>query len=484
MSNKAEKILALAENFEKNAKTLHKEADAASFHKVLSNYEKNSEAVRDFATALKKIAEDFKSGSDMSDPVQSRIFELLMKQASIVENCLGDLEWMDSEIDELANESSGPASVPEEPGNADDLIVEAKKLDPKAKARNRGTVCVPAEKAKDKKDHFPINSEDQARNALARVNQYSSVPEWYSGSLQSLVDLVARKVKSKYPSIEVSKDAKKPGKKKAYIQKFDSLITKFAQDVSWNPSEQNEEDAKNFMAGKPSTRPKTDPTFQGNSGKWGTTQEQQAVVLIQQYLRDQKYNIGATGADGKLGPATQQALKQFQSKNGLPADGQLNAKTLEFLGTKIPTLSKVVPTTQQQANQVAAPIDIEKTKQIVTSARGWIDFLNKSFQSGKLKDPQTASNAGAQVKAFLDPKGPWNLQSLVQSINGLIASPNIADDQKEQLKTMQFEANDMLMAFKQWEAVLSGQFAQTGQIPGVNQTAKPTPGVYDPKLGF
>lgn len=87
-----------------------------------------------------------------------------------------------------------------------------KKLDPNAKTRNRGTVCVPAESAKDKKDHFPINNIDQARNAIARVNQYSKVPDWYKGSLQSLVNAVVRKVHSKYPSIESSKAAKKPGK--------------------------------------------------------------------------------------------------------------------------------------------------------------------------------------------------------------------------------------------------------------------------------
>lgn len=78
---------------------------------------------------------------------------------------------------------------------------ETKKLDPKAKVRNRGTACVPAESAKDKKDHFPINNIDQARNALARVQQYSKVPEWYSGSLKGLQALVSRKVHSKYPSI-------------------------------------------------------------------------------------------------------------------------------------------------------------------------------------------------------------------------------------------------------------------------------------------
>jgi hypothetical protein len=84
-----------------------------------------------------------------------------------------------------------------------------KKLDPKAEVRNRGTVCVPAASAKDKKDHFPINDEGQARNALARVHQYSIVPSWYKGSLKGLQALVSRKVHSKYPSIGKSKSSKK-----------------------------------------------------------------------------------------------------------------------------------------------------------------------------------------------------------------------------------------------------------------------------------
>ena len=102
---------------------------------------------------------------------------------------------------------------------ADQLLVlasnfEARATDPKAKVRNRGDVIFPADSpnVKDKKDHFPINNEAQARNALARANQFSSAPEWYKGSLQSLVSTVAKKVKAKYPSIEVSKESKKPGK--------------------------------------------------------------------------------------------------------------------------------------------------------------------------------------------------------------------------------------------------------------------------------
>lgn len=84
--------------------------------------------------------------------------------------------------------------------------------DPKAKVRNRGTVVFPASSSKDNKDHFPINDADQARNALARANQYSKVPDWYSGSLQSLVSKVRSAVKNKYPSIETSEKSEKPGK--------------------------------------------------------------------------------------------------------------------------------------------------------------------------------------------------------------------------------------------------------------------------------
>jgi hypothetical protein len=83
-----------------------------------------------------------------------------------------------------------------------------KKLDPKAKVRNRGTVVFSASSSKDKKEHFPINSISQARNALARSHQYTKVPSWYKGSLSSLQAAVRRAVKAKYPSIEVSEGKK------------------------------------------------------------------------------------------------------------------------------------------------------------------------------------------------------------------------------------------------------------------------------------
>ena len=106
------------------------------------------------------------------------------------------------------------------------LILVAKKkehkLDPKAKTRNRGTVVFPAESSsvKDHKDHFPINDEDQARNAWSRVHQYSSAPDWYKGSLKSLQDAVKRKVHSKYPGIEFEDKKKKKSSLQSWVEKY------------------------------------------------------------------------------------------------------------------------------------------------------------------------------------------------------------------------------------------------------------------------
>ena len=37
----------------------------------------------------------------------------------------------------------------------------------------------------DNKGHFPIPDVEHGRNAIARVNQYSSLPKWYSGKISN-----------------------------------------------------------------------------------------------------------------------------------------------------------------------------------------------------------------------------------------------------------------------------------------------------------
>ena len=94
----------------------------------------------------------------------------------------------------------------------DEMMSEKK--NPKAKSRNRPDPVFDdsSSKVKDDKDHFPINTLGRARNALARASQYSKKPAWYDGTLKSLVSRVRSKVKSKYPSIELTKASAKPGK--------------------------------------------------------------------------------------------------------------------------------------------------------------------------------------------------------------------------------------------------------------------------------
>jgi len=94
----------------------------------------------------------------------------------------------------------------------DEMMSEKK--NPKAKSRNRPDPVFDdsSPKVKDDKDHFPINTLGRARNALARASQYSKKPAWYDGALKSLVSRVRSKVKSKYPSIELTKASAKPGK--------------------------------------------------------------------------------------------------------------------------------------------------------------------------------------------------------------------------------------------------------------------------------
>jgi len=141
------------------------------------------------------------SASGLTDILSPAVMTTIIKE-SFEDSLKKFLREMKSELTESAKE-------------VDEEINEAKKAkDPKAKVRNRGDVVFPAESnaVKDAKDHFPINSEAQARNALARANQYSSSPKWYSGSLDTLVKKVSSAVHKKYPGIKQSEAAKKPGK--------------------------------------------------------------------------------------------------------------------------------------------------------------------------------------------------------------------------------------------------------------------------------
>ncbi len=56
----------------------------------------------------------------------------------------------------------------------------------------------------DEQDHFPINDENQARSALARVNQLDAAPKWWNSTLDHLKAAVASAVLNSYPTLNVS----------------------------------------------------------------------------------------------------------------------------------------------------------------------------------------------------------------------------------------------------------------------------------------
>ena len=89
----------------------------------------------------------------------------------------------------------------------DELDELTEKVDPKAAIRSKKSPIFDngSKWVNDDKDHFPIFDENHARNALARVFQYSSKPSWFTGKdLKQLQKIVVKKVHSKFPDIELS----------------------------------------------------------------------------------------------------------------------------------------------------------------------------------------------------------------------------------------------------------------------------------------
>ena len=84
------------------------------------------------------------------------------------------------------------------------VITEGKK-DPKAAIRNKPEPIFDDKNPKvtDSKDHFPISSLSQARNALARAGAFKdNPPKWFKGTVAQFQKAVKSAVKKAYPSID------------------------------------------------------------------------------------------------------------------------------------------------------------------------------------------------------------------------------------------------------------------------------------------
>ena len=86
----------------------------------------------------------------------------------------------------------------------------------------------------------------------------------------------------------------------------------------------------------PSGDPKAKESTGGAAGKSDTMKsaggDLEQVKAAQQALKDKGHDPGAV--DGKMGPKTQAALRDFQSKEGLKASGRLDAETMSKLGVE------------------------------------------------------------------------------------------------------------------------------------------------------
>jgi peptidoglycan hydrolase-like protein with peptidoglycan-binding domain len=67
------------------------------------------------------------------------------------------------------------------------------------------------------------------------------------------------------------------------------------------------------------------------SAKQSALMDNQTIIDAQQKLKQQGYNVAI---DGKLGPSTRQALRQFQHDQGIQGSGHLDQQTMAALGVE------------------------------------------------------------------------------------------------------------------------------------------------------
>jgi hypothetical protein len=86
------------------------------------------------------------------------------------------------------------------------LVQEAKTLSYKEKQAAPCVFPKGSSNVNDNKDHFPIPDLSHGSNALARSEQYSSVPPWYNGTLEGLQSAVKSAVYKKFPGLKSRKE--------------------------------------------------------------------------------------------------------------------------------------------------------------------------------------------------------------------------------------------------------------------------------------
>jgi peptidoglycan hydrolase-like protein with peptidoglycan-binding domain len=82
-----------------------------------------------------------------------------------------------------------------------------------------------------------------------------------------------------------------------------------------------------------------------------------SVQAVQQALKDKGYDPGAV--DGRMGPKTHAAVRDFQKKEGLRATGRVDRKTAEKLGVQARAETRA-PAGDAASAQPTAPREAKK----------------------------------------------------------------------------------------------------------------------------
>jgi hypothetical protein len=79
----------------------------------------------------------------------------------------------------------------------------------KKKRRNKYALPKSHKLVNDGKNHFPVNDEAHARNALSRMMQYERAPKWFDGKLTQLRNIIIKQVKARHKGIDVEATPRK-----------------------------------------------------------------------------------------------------------------------------------------------------------------------------------------------------------------------------------------------------------------------------------
>lgn len=162
----------------------------------------------------------------------------------------------------------------------------------------------------------------------------------------------------------------------------------------------NAQATKQIEAGKPGTS--RGPAFRANK---------EQVTEVQRMLR--------TNETGKLDKNTREAVKSYQSLNGLRPTGTLNRATLEKMGVKLTDAQKAIPIS---ANSYPKPEGSARkrgpvfraTKEQIADAQRLLKSkgLYKGSESGKLDDATREAIRSYQETAGLKSTGTLNAATL------------------------------------------------------------------------